>query len=242
MTLHNFVGQTLGELGYDSNPYFVNLRNGQFQKADFVETQVQFYFAVIFFSRPMAALAAKIPTPELRVEIVRNVWEEHGEGMATKIHGTTFREFLKRLDNVSSGYIESRMLWPEVRMFNTTLVGTAVLDDYLVGCGMMGIIERMFSDISVWIGQGIVEQGWVSESQMVHYKIHQNLDVKHSQDFFNVLEHSWNAEDKSQYLIKQGLLLGAYIFDALYRGLWQNRHRRWECGKLGPPSQSEGIS
>src|SRR6185312_6038875 len=78
------------ESGYANNSYFKNLMNGEFSKDDFVETQIQFYYAVSFFSRPMAALAAKIPSPELRLEVLRNVWEEHGEGSLAHGHGTTF--------------------------------------------------------------------------------------------------------------------------------------------------------
>ena len=44
-----------------------------------------------------------------------------------------------------------RSLWPEVRIFNTCLSGTCVLDDYMVGVAMMGIIELMFCEISTII-------------------------------------------------------------------------------------------
>ena len=144
----------LQESGYKSNPYFVHLRDGTFEKEDFIATQIQFYFAVTFFSRPMAALAAKIPTPELRIEIVRNVWEEHGEGDASKIHGSTFLTLLDRLGKINYQDVNRQILWPELRIFNTTLSGACVLDEYLIGVGMMGIIERMFCEISSWSFQG----------------------------------------------------------------------------------------
>lgn len=153
------VDKVLSDENYSENPYFVNLSNGQFEKSDFVETQIQFYFAVVFFSRPMAALAAKIPTPEQRIEVIRNVWEEHGEGRLSDGHGSTFLEFLSRLANVTPEQVERRDLWPEIRIFNTTLSGACVLDNYLVGVSALGIIERMFSDISAWIGQGVVKRG-----------------------------------------------------------------------------------
>ena len=55
------IRRILEESGYADNPYFAALNDGSFEKDDFVETQVQFYFAVDFFSRPMAAVAARIP-------------------------------------------------------------------------------------------------------------------------------------------------------------------------------------
>jgi pyrroloquinoline-quinone synthase len=182
----------------------------------------------------MAALAAKIPTPELRIEIVRNVWEEHGEGNLGKIHGNTFIEFLRRLGSISPEQIEARALWPEVRIFNTTLVGACVLDEYLIGCAMMGMIERMFCDISAWIGQGVVVNGWLTREQMIHYLLHENLDVKHSQDFFDVLQPAWDARVENRYFIEQGLRLGATVFYGLYEGLSRGRKRRLTRDVKGP--------
>ena len=216
----------LADCQYRDNPYFRALNDGSFSKQDFIETQIQFFWAVVFFSRPMAALAAKIPTPELRLEIVRNVWEEHGEGKLNKIHGTTFLEFLSRIGGITPEQIEERVLWPEVRAFNTTLSGACVLDDYLTGVGVMGMIERMFADISAWIGRGVVARGWLSEDRMIHYSLHEKLDIKHSDDFFNILEQAWNRSDQDRNAIEQGLWMGAYIFNGLYEGLYRARTRK----------------
>lgn len=228
--MRKVIERVLAEVPWRANPYFMGLREQRFRKADFIETQVQFYFAVIFFARPMAALAAKIPTAELRVEVLRNVWEEHGQGELKLTHGSTFRELLKRLGGLEEDDINERALWPEVRVFNTALAGCCVLDDHLISCGAMGIIERMFSEISAWIGKGIVDNGWLTADQMVHYDVHEKLDVKHSDDFFKVLEASWNSGGvEERYYIEQGLRMGAVLFDGLYEGLWRSRQRRLSC-------------
>lgn len=227
MSLNDLVEQVLRETDYGSNPYFVNLREKTFEKSDFVETQIQFYYAVIFFSRPLAALAAKIPTPELRLEILRNAWEEHGEGSLTQAHAATFLEFLRRIGGISEAEVHRRGLWADVRIFNTTLSGAAVLDDFIVAVGMLGIIERMFSDISGRIGQGVIANGWLTESTMIHYHLHQELDIKHSEDFFAILRASYDKSAENRYLIEQGLRLGATLFNNLYTGLWTRRQTRW---------------
>jgi len=226
--MREVIDEILKEIDYPSNPYFKTLHNGEFDLEDFVETQKQFYYAVTFFSRPMAALSAKIPTPELRLEIVRNVWEEHGEGDAGKIHGNTFIEFLHRLAGVKPDILEKSKLWPETRIFNTGLVGTCVLDEYQVGASLMGMIELMFSDISSIIGRGIVKRGWLKEKEMIHYSLHEELDIKHSQDFFDILEKPWKSSKNERYLVEQGLLMGAQIFNNFYEGLYRGRKRRWQ--------------
>ena len=121
-----------------------------------------------------------------------------------------------------------------MRVFNTTLVGAAVLDDYLVSVGMMGIIERMFVDISSWLANGIVQRGFLERERMIHYHLHEQLDVKHSEDFFSVLRPAWDAgAPDDRYAITQGLRLGASVFDGLYRGLHAGRSRRWRLSARG---------
>ncbi len=60
------------------NLYFEALQNGTMSFEQFNKTQQQFYFAVLFFSRPMAILVGKIPNPSDRLDILHDVMEEHG--------------------------------------------------------------------------------------------------------------------------------------------------------------------
>ena len=170
--MNKSIDNILKETNVWMNPYFQALRDDTFDFDDFVETQIQFYFAVVFFNRPMAALAAKIPTSELRLEVIRNVWEEHGEGNTSLMHEKTFLAFLDRLAGIKPEDIAKRAMWPEVRAFNTVLVGACVMDEYLIGVGVMGIIERMFSDIAGWIGEQVVSHGWLSAEKLIHYNLH----------------------------------------------------------------------
>ena len=226
MNMHDTIAAQLAQYPPASNPYLRALRDGELSKDDFVETQIQFYFAVVFFSRPMAVLAAKIPSARVRTEILRNVWEEHGEGDPEHRHGATFLELLHRLGGLRLEDVESRALWPELRAFNTTLIGCCALDDWEIGAGCMGMVERMFVDISAWIGNSIVSRGWLPTERLIHYKLHEKLDVRHSDDFFATLEPSWRADEATRYRITQGLQLGAYAFDRLYQDLFAARNRR----------------
>jgi len=227
LSLIDLVKEVAEETGYQKNKYFTSLNQERFDKDDFIETQKQFYYAVTFFSRPMGVLAARIPTPQMRLEIVRNFWEEHGEGNFDKIHQTTFAELLNRMDGTTLEEIESSHLSPYLRVFNTVLVGTCTLEDYRIGIAMMGIIEYMFSDISGMIGRGIIKNGWLTDETIIHYDIHEVLDVKHSKDFFDVIKKDWETSDENKYLIKQGLELGATIFNGLYRDLYESRYKRY---------------
>lgn len=232
--MKTLIQEVLAAHSIKDNPYLAALADGSLAREDFIETQVQFYYAVVFFSRPMAVLAAKIPSSALRIEVLRNVWEEHGEGDLAARHGSTFLELLSRLAGLTRADVERRMLWPEVRAFNTVLVGAATLDDWEVGASVLGMIERMFADIAAHIGRSILRRGWLTEDRLIHYGLHAELDVRHSDDFFALLEPTWARDERGRYLIEQGLRLGGYVFDRMYRDLWHARARRWLSKVEGP--------
>lgn len=237
--MQSLINDILTPMDVKNNPYFMALRDKTFDKNDFVETQIQFYFAVVFFSRPMAAAAAKVPCPKQRLEIIRNVWEEHGEGDLSDIHGHTFTQLLNRLDVKDLNEIDKRALWPATRQFNTTLAGATALDEHLVGVGLMGIIEYMFSQISAWVGNGIIDNGWLTVDQMIHYNLHEKLDIKHAKDFFDVIEPTWekgSVEDR--YVIEQGIRLGAFTFYQFYENLYRGRKQRLFRDARGPHARS----
>lgn len=227
------VERTRERFDWRANPYFEALATGRFGREDFLETQVQFFWAVTFFSRPMALLAAKIPGAAQRVEVLRNVWEEHGEGNTGLTHSATFRELLSRLGGLDDDAIEARVLWPEVRTFNSALVGACLLDEWMVGAATLGMIERLFQEMSAAIGRTIVREGWLSEDRLVHYDLHERLDVRHAHDFFTTIA-SGLGRDGDAYYVEQGLMQGASAFLTFYEGLWRGRDRRWMRTQLHP--------
>src|SRR5438445_12399406 len=89
--------ELLARVKITKNPYFTALYNGQMSKEDFCKSQEEFYFAVAFFSRPMAQLISRISNPHKRIDILHNIVEEHGDFNPDKFHQTTFQQFLKTL-------------------------------------------------------------------------------------------------------------------------------------------------
>jgi pyrroloquinoline-quinone synthase len=119
---------------------------------------------------------------------------------------------------VDPSTLQAQALWPEVRAFNSVLTTACVLDEIEVGIACMGMIEFAFADISAAIGKSVIERGWLTPDTLTHYKLHAAIDHRHADEFFSVVEPVWD-EPQKKYLIEQGLALGAYIFDRLYRDL-----------------------
>ena len=221
------------------NPYLVALADGTMTRDDFVETQIQFLFAVVFFSRPMATLAGRLPLPHMRVPLIENIRDEHGSGCLGMSHENTFLELLARL-GIERVDVDARALWPEVRAFNTTLAGMCTLDDGLTGLAAVGIIEDLFASISAAIGDAIVARGFLDKDHIVHYATHETLDVQHAEGLYSGLYESYEKHPRLRYQIDQGLELGAYSFLAMYEGLYRARARRWTREVRGPHSLCDG--
>jgi pyrroloquinoline-quinone synthase len=207
----------LEKSGIWRNPYLQTLQDGSMTLESFRRSQEQFFFAVSFFPRPMAALVGRIPNPKSRIDILHNLVEEHGEFNEELFHHTTFQRFLQSIGSEPKK-IEAAALSPGLRAFNSVLTCACVLDELEVGVACMGIIEYAFAGISALIGKAVVQRGWVRQEDLVHYALHAQIDERHAEEFFAVIEPSWDDQAR-RYFIEQGLELGAYVFDRLYRDL-----------------------
>ncbi len=195
------------------NNYLILLENGEMSLEAFKISQEQFYHAVNFFPRPMAALIARIPSARARMDILHNLVEEHGEFNEQAFHCTTFKRFLASLEG-SEDCQPTPLISPAVHAFNNVLMGTCALDELETAIACMGMIEFTFAQISARIAEAVVQRGWVQANKLVHYKLHAKIDERHADDFFAVIEESFCTERRLP--IEQGIKLGLHIFHRLY--------------------------
>lgn len=209
----------LADCGIFNGPFFETLRSGKMSLDNFKKTQIDFFYAVDFFSKPMAALIARLDQHDQRIDILHNIVEEHGDFNASYYHSETFRQFLKSLGLDPYKVLENNKTSPAVDAFNTALMGAVYSKDPLAGIGCIGIIEYAFAEISATIGNCVIDRGWVNRKELVHYGVHAELDKTHAEDFFILLEPFVN-NPQAKDIIDSGLKLGAHIFNELYRQLF----------------------
>jgi pyrroloquinoline-quinone synthase len=200
-----------------NNPYLQTLRNGEMSLDQFRASQQQFFYAVRYFPRPMAALLMRVPDPGSRLDILHNVVEEHGDFHENQFHQNTFAAFLNSI-GVQRPDTSGVAMRPAVHAFNNTLMAACLADEIETGIACLGVIEFAFAGLSAEIGQAVVARKWVPQNQLIHYALHAELDIRHADEFFAIIEGKWDNPDAKR-LIEQGLELGAYSFDQLYRNL-----------------------
>src|SRR5437773_6368473 len=113
------ANHVLEKSGIWRNPYLQTLQDGSMTLESFRRSQEQFFFAVTFFPRPMAALVGRISDPKARIDILHNLVEEHGEFQEELFHHTTFQRFLGTLG--SPAQFDALPMWPALRAFNSVL-------------------------------------------------------------------------------------------------------------------------
>lgn len=207
----------LAKVGIMENPYFCDLQSGAMSLEVFRLTQEQFYFNVAYFARPMIALLSRIPDPRTRLDILHNVVEEHGDFQTDAFHETTIRKFVQSIGGDTD--FGNMRPWASVDAFNNILMGTCVLDEVEVGISCLGIIEYAFMTISATIARTVIQRDWVQPERLTHYALHAEIDSRHAEEFFAVIEPLWQNPARRP-LIEKGLELGAYIWDRLYRDLY----------------------
>jgi pyrroloquinoline-quinone synthase len=212
---------SLARVGFVNNPYFIGMANGAMSLENFRASQEQFYFAVRYFARPMAALISRMAEPAQRLDLLHNIVEEHGDFRREQFHQNTFRKFLASIGGQSPEHAGITM-GPAVHAFNSVLMAASLSDEIAVGVCCLGIVEHAFAGASAFIGKTVVERGWVNASNLAHYALHAELDVRHADEFFAIVEPAWDDAEE-QAAIRQGLDLGAYAFDQLYRNLIPRR-------------------
>ena len=199
-------------------------------RGHFIATQTQFFFAVRYFSRPMAALMARMPSSALRQGLIHNLAEEHGADEArrgvlnpTLAHDQTFYRFLSTLGVIVDETVQEG---PAVRAFNNTLMGVCLMEPVALAFGCLGVIEHAFAGVSAKIASVVVQRGWIPDGEIVHYNLHAEIDERHAADFFKVVANDWQTSDATRAEIMNGVRTGLHVFGRLYQDLWDEATRR----------------
>jgi len=219
--LKDYVEHAIANINLGEHAFFRSLLNGELKKEAFIETQKDFSFMVQYFNRPMALVAANIPNPLTRQAIIGNLWEEHGNGDPSKIHGKTILTLIERLGGKAPDVVNDAIP-TNAELFNISLQGISAHEDYRVSASVFGGIERTFADVSELICQAITRHGWLEKENIIHYGLHKEIDVQHAEDFFKVVETDWEKDQQSKEMIKRGVNLGINLFTNVYSDFARN--------------------
>ena len=216
--MKTFIKHLKDQTPLSQHPYFEALSSCTMTKEQFIKSQLDFFQAVIFFTRPMLQLSARLNQYKQRWPILENVIEEHGDGCLNHTHGAQFKLLLNNL-GISAEKLHIHQPHPSVEIFNLTLSAISTTKPTAFAIAVLGIIEDRFSDISAHIATALLTNQWLSKENLCHYALHKELDISHANDFYQLIQSEWNTP-KGYVTIKKGLELGNYLFLNLYHQFW----------------------
>ena len=167
----------------------------------------------------MAALMSRMRCSSSRRTLMHNLAEEHGlddeqvGGLDPAMaHDRTFLAFLETL-GVSHDDMQCEVEGPEVRAFNLALLGACFGESPAFAYACLGAIEYAFADVSALIGTAVVDRGWIAAPDLVHYKLHAEIDKRHAAELFEEVDPDAPSDAEA------GVQFGLHIFARLYSGL-----------------------
>ncbi len=200
-------------------PYVRGVVDGSVSQHDFVQTQLQFFFAVEAYPRHLAALAARSKDPGAKQALEENVRDEtgKGEGASAHSHVQTFRGLLEKL-GVTAAETDATPHWPCVDAFNKGVEQACIAAPEEAGLATVAAIEDVFTRVSRDLGKAIVERGWLGQEEVVHYNASETLDLQHAEALYREVDAA-----KGEH-VAEGLEAGVKLMTALYEGLLRGRN------------------
>jgi pyrroloquinoline-quinone synthase len=172
-------------------------------QAEYLRSQIPFFFAVQAFPRFLAKLVSQIETSEDRLLVVENLWEEHGHGNKNQFHTTTFKEFLTAL-GWDGEFHQNPWIQEWISKVLSKDMSAGAYAAYLAG------IEYAYAPISKTIADHVKTLDLVAEQS--HYAVHSELDWIHGDELLTVGVHLEHDED----VVKEAFNAGQDEFLELY--------------------------
>lgn len=143
---------------------------------EFVKSQIPFYHAVNNFPRALCYLGYLIKDSNIRLSIIENLYEEHGQGKSENFHINTYHEYLL---SISNGYKLLDNPWI-TEWINSWFSSSDAFHTAL----RLSAIEYLYAPISASISKHI--NSLHTYSEQAHYKKHSILDWEHGKELLDV--------------------------------------------------------
>jgi pyrroloquinoline-quinone synthase len=196
------------------HPYFLWMRSVNVDRAEFLQSQLPFRYAVETFSQALAAVNEERGDEERGDEERGD--EERGDGNLLRSHKATFRQYLYSL-----GATNLELEYPAsigVLAFNQSILNYCLTQSPECGAAMLGMIEHLYVNISGTIARMVYGCAWAQPGSQSHYTVHPQLDVDHARDLWQIAQTGWDNTD-ARPQVAQSLLLGAHYFWSLYEDM-----------------------
>lgn len=197
----------------NNNEYFKRLNNLSLE--NFISSQTDFIYAVDNWSKILGIMVSKVPSHKERAILIKNLYDEHGNGNLEQSHVETFKKLLHNLNkNISGPLIIHVQNIEYINIFNNQLLDATNYKNWIFCIGMLAMVEYTYITVSNIIHNYISK--FIVSDDIHHYSLHEIIDETHSIELFQLVESSYtNYKDD----IFEGMNYGYQIMYELYKNL-----------------------
>ncbi len=204
-----------------NHPFLQRLQDGRFNKKQLRYFAEQYSVYCRYFPRLLAAAAANIPDDETRAAIIKNLWEEHGEGNLNKSHRVLFYRFAAGL-GLSVEDLDKVTPLPTTRKCCETLIHLCHNGSFLESLGALGPGTEFFTNEEYRIiAEGLIKYDFFTEEDLEFWTVHISLDEIHYAEIVGALI-PWTKPLENRNLIKKGAKKAIDLEILFWNGLEDN--------------------
>lgn len=206
------------------HPYLRLLEDGLIDTAELRRFIVQYNEYCAVFPRLLAAVASNIPDDLTRLGLIKNLWEEHGEGDPRLSHRTLFSRLWSAL-SIDSLHPREREVLSSTASYAQKMLHFCKSRHFLEGLGALGPGTESFTGVEYEvILNGLKQLGLLSEFDLEFFAAHIELDGDHYLEALSSLE-QWvdeEHEEDNRRLVRFGAMTAIEFEVEFWDGLYDS--------------------
>ena len=211
-TAKSFATRLLSQEAPEDHPFYRAMKDGSLSLEKAQQAALEIRHVVAHFPRFLAALIANIPDYRERMDLVENLYYEHGKMNESEVHEVTYRRFLHSLD-ISEEAIEAHEPGLPALVYTRAVHDLCLHQEIAEGFGAIGVIEEIVARVSIAVSHYAARHlGQVGPDD--HFGLHEVLDVTHADEIYALAEPYYKGTGRQA--VERGMRLGHYYHLRLY--------------------------
>jgi pyrroloquinoline quinone (PQQ) biosynthesis protein C len=178
------------------------------------------FHVVDAFPRFLAAVLTHIADYRERMQLVENLYAEHGRMRAEHAHVVTYRSFLHAL-GISDARIDESKPGLAAQAYVRALLALCGREEPAEALGALGVIEEIVARVSPIVGRYGTGRLRSGESLGSHFSLHEALDLSHADEIYELAARA--SARGCEEDVRRGIALGFYYQTRLYTDLVESR-------------------
>lgn len=200
------------------HPYLNKLVAKELTTEQLKQFCIQYSWFCGYFPRSLSALASQVTTDETRLPLIKNLWEEHGEGSVSKCHRVLFEKFMNVLNFSEDNSVNNQPLKSTIFCVEE-LFKYCSNSNFVRSLGAMGPGTEFFtSEEYIIIVEGLKKYNLFTQEDLEFWTVHIDGDDDHYSDIVMSLVPYLNTEENRNF-VREGAIKAIELEILFWDGL-----------------------